>query len=181
MDYQRLNNAVGAASQVKLLLQLSNSKRPTFMGLCASSATDEKHFTASFVENCASYQVQTINMRHKKLRTNIASLSLGLKLFHYKLIKRMESPAQSLKLCKFNGQGDRKVALKLYHRDTLEENTVLLEKIVDSSEAAVSIEHLYITRLFHSFRSPSSRVWYLCTAPFLVDLVHYISLNQLYG
>ena len=45
-----------------------------------------------------------------------------------KLIKRTENPAESLKLCKFNGQGDRKVCLKLYKKEVLEGNTMLLEK-----------------------------------------------------
>jgi len=98
-----------------------------------------------------------------------------------KLIKRTENPAESLKLCKFNGQGDRKVCLKLYKKEVLEGNTMLLEKIVDASETSAEIENLYVIRLYHSFHSASSRIWYLGTSPFIMDLVHYINSNQKNG
>ena len=61
-----------------------------------------------------------------------------------KLIKRTEAPPESLKLCKFNGQGDRKVCLKLYHREVLEANTMLFEKSVDASNTSAEVENLYI-------------------------------------
>ena len=178
-----LNAVCGSKPSVTSTSQLI-AKHHLLMGLCASSGTNENTFSPPASPGGKLRVVPGTNNKYGAQETanNHSKFIIGAGNFStVKLIKRMESPAQSLKLCKFNGQGDRKVSLKLYHRDTLEENTVLLEKIVDSSEAAVSIEHLYITRLFHSFRSPSSRVWYLCTAPFLVDLVHYISLNQLDG
>ena len=90
------------------------------------------------------YEAQETANNHSKFIIGAGNFST------VKPIKRIKSWL-NLKLCKFNGQGDKRYP-KLYHRDTLEENTVLLEKIVDSSEAAVSIEHLYITRLFHSFQ-----------------------------
>lgn len=154
------------------------------MGLCASSAASKNTFSPPASPGGKLRVVPGTSNKYeaREPANNHSKFIIGAGNFStIKLIKRTESPAQSLKMCKFNGQGDRRVCLKLYHRDTLEENTVLLEKIVDTVEAAVSMEHLYITRLFHSFRSPSSRVWYLCTTPFVIDLVHYFSLNQFSG
>ena len=95
-----------------------------------------------------------------------------------KLIKRTEDPPESLKLCKINGQGERKVSLKLYHKEVLESNTMLLEKIIDASDISVDMEHSYILRLYHSFHSASSRIWYIGTTPFIMDLVHYMDRKQ---
>ena len=89
-----------------------------------------------------------------------------------RVLKRTESPPETLKLCTAVGQGDRQVTLKLFRREALEENLLKLETIVDAVPTAARLNNHYLLRLFHAFHSPTFRTWYLATSVFVVDVVH---------